>query len=204
MRVVDQNNYQEFVTIPGHIEEKRQKGLISLTHFSDILRMALLAEHGGLWLDATIYAADTLAPAFRGDLFTVRNPGQEKENVSRWEWSGYAMGGAKGCDLFRMAGEIFSAYWKTHDRLVDYYLIDYTLRLIVDSCPALREALEAVVPNNRGIYHYQKHFGDPADTLPPADTWLFKLSWKGSYSPVTQTGEETLYGRWLRETEEAP
>lgn len=204
VRVVDQNNYREFVTIPGHIEEKRDKGIISLTHFSDFLRMALLAEHGGLWLDATIYAADSLAPAFRGELFTVRNPGLEEENVSQWDWSVFAIGGNAGCGLFAGVRELLSAYWLENDWLIDYYVFDYMMRLIVDSCPAIREALEAVTPNNSGIYHYQKHFQDPADTLPPEDTWLFKLSWKGSYSPVNRAGEQTLYGRWLRETEETP
>ena len=202
VRVIDQENYREFVTIPAHIEVKREQGIISLTHFSDILRMALLAEYGGLWLDSTIYATDSLESAFRGGLFTVRNPGLEHANVSRWDWSGFAIGGHKGCDLFRLAGDIFSAYWQTHNQLVDYFLIDYTLRLIVDSNAIFQEALSAIEPNNKGIYHYQMHFNDPADLLPPEDTWLFKLSWKGNYNTATEDGKETLYGRWLRETEE--
>lgn len=201
VNVVDRENYRTFVDIPEHIEKKREAGIISLTHFSDILRMALLAEHGGLWLDATIYAADCLDHAFMGDLFTVRNPGQERENISRWEWSGFAIGGNQGCSLFRFASAIFSAYWLEHDRLIDYYLIDYTLRLVVDGCPDIQDALEAVVPNNRGIYYYQQHFNDMEDTIQPDDTWLYKLSWKGSYNAVTTSGEETVYGRWLRETE---
>ena len=35
VRVIDQENYREFVTIPAHIEVKREQGIISLTHFSD-------------------------------------------------------------------------------------------------------------------------------------------------------------------------
>lgn len=200
--VVDRENYRSYVDIPEHIEKKREAGIITLTHFSDILRMALLAEHGGLWMDATIYATDSMDAAFAGDLFTVRNPGQEQENISRWEWSGFAIGGNQGCSLFRFAGDIFSAYWLEHDTLIDYYLIDYTLRLVIDRCPIIWETLETVAPNNQGLYFYQQHFNDIADVLPPEDTWLYKLSWKGSYNTLTPSGEETVYGRWIRETEE--
>lgn len=201
VHVVDQHNYHDFVTIPDHIERKRESGIISLTHFSDFLRMALLARHGGLWLDATIFASAPLDTCFAGDLFTVRNPGFEKENISRWEWSVFAIGGNAGCSLFVQVRDLLSAYWEDNDRLVDYYVFDYMVRLVVDNCPGIQNALESVEPNNPNTYFYQQHFNDTADLLPPDDTWLYKLSWKGTYNTITPAGEETVYGRWLRETE---
>lgn len=200
--VVDQENYRSFVTIPDHIEKKRESGIISLTHFSDYLRMALLAQHGGLWLDATIFVSAPLDACFAGDLFTVRNPGLEKENISHWEWSVFAVGGNANCGLFTQVRDLLSAYWEDNDRLIDYYVFDYMVRLVVDNCPAIQNALEFVAPNNPNVYFYQQHFNDTADMLPPEDTWLYKLSWKGTYNSVTSAGEETVYGRWLRETEE--
>ena len=35
------------------------------THFSDILRCALLTRHGGIWADVTCYSAQPLAPLFQ-------------------------------------------------------------------------------------------------------------------------------------------
>lgn len=40
-------NYMEYVHIPSWVEQKR---IISKTHFADLLRLSLLAEHGGIWL----------------------------------------------------------------------------------------------------------------------------------------------------------
>lgn len=37
-----------------------EKGIITNTHFSDLLRIELLINHGGLWLDATTYLTGTL------------------------------------------------------------------------------------------------------------------------------------------------
>lgn len=201
VKVVDQHNYMDFVSLPPHILQKREAGIISLTHFSDILRMALLAEYGGLWLDATIYVTGSLERAFQGELFTVRNPNPEDENISHWEWSVFAMGGSAGCSLFSKVRDLLYKYWQDNDFLVDYYVFDYMVRLVVDNCPAIRETLNEIESNNRDIYYYQQHFSESADQYTEKDTWLYKLSWKGSYDIVTPTGEETLYGRWLRESE---
>ena len=40
--------------MPDYIIRKQQSGEIDLTHFSDILRMMLLAQHGGIWMDSTL------------------------------------------------------------------------------------------------------------------------------------------------------
>ena len=54
VRLVTKHNYQEYVIIPVYIVEKFNRGMITITHFSDILRMSLLCQHGGFWVDATI------------------------------------------------------------------------------------------------------------------------------------------------------
>ena len=52
--LVTQHNFADYVTIPDYIMEKQSRGIIDLTHFSDILRMMLLREHGGIWMDSTL------------------------------------------------------------------------------------------------------------------------------------------------------
>ena len=51
--VITKENYKQYVEFPDYIIEKWEKGIISNTHFSDLLRLELLIRHGGLWLDAT-------------------------------------------------------------------------------------------------------------------------------------------------------
>lgn len=203
VQVIDQWNYAQFVSIPAHIEEKRSNGKITLTHFSDYLRMALLAQHGGLWLDATIYVTDDLKQAFCDPIFTVRNPGHDNANISGWNWSGFALGCREQNVLPRLILDLFDAYWQDNEELVDYFLIDYMIRLVYDSCESVRAAINDIPGNNFGLYFYQQHFNDPAESLHPQEnTWLYKLSWKGQYTACTESGLETVYGRWLRETEE--
>ncbi|WP_217152084.1 capsular polysaccharide synthesis protein [Klebsiella pneumoniae] len=53
--VIDKNNYSDYIQLPVTIVDKFNKGMISYTAFSEIIRISLLAEYGGLWLDATIF-----------------------------------------------------------------------------------------------------------------------------------------------------
>ena len=39
-----------------------EKGEMSLTHLSDVLRCELLRRHGGLWIDATVYTIMFVSP----------------------------------------------------------------------------------------------------------------------------------------------
>lgn len=60
--VITRENIRQYVTLPDYIWEKWQKGIIGNTHFSDILRVCLLYEHGGIWLDATAYLLKPIVP----------------------------------------------------------------------------------------------------------------------------------------------
>lgn len=53
--LITKNNIRDYTHIPEEIYTKVSKGQISYTHLSDILRLSLLAERGGMWLDATCF-----------------------------------------------------------------------------------------------------------------------------------------------------
>lgn len=46
--LITKDNYYKYVEIPEYILEKLNSKIITLTHFSDILRMTLLYEYGGI------------------------------------------------------------------------------------------------------------------------------------------------------------
>ena len=74
--VLDQSNYKKYVALPQYIEKKREKGVISLTHFSDIIRINLLNTYGGLWLDSTIYVNRQISEeVFEKNFYTVKMNG---------------------------------------------------------------------------------------------------------------------------------
>lgn len=52
---ISKQNFKEYTTIDQRILDGFEGGKISIQTFSDILRFNLLKNHGGLWVDATIY-----------------------------------------------------------------------------------------------------------------------------------------------------
>lgn len=58
--VIDLDNYAQYVDMPQAVVDKHKSGLIDYTHFADILRCMLLARHGGIWIDATVFVTRPL------------------------------------------------------------------------------------------------------------------------------------------------
>ena len=73
--ILTKENLSQYCSIPDHIYQKLEAGIITLTHFSDIVRVTALAVRGGLWLDATIFATGDFSYAFEGPFWSIRKPG---------------------------------------------------------------------------------------------------------------------------------
>lgn len=54
IHVIDQNNLFEYVNLPDYIINKWKKEIISNTLFSDFIRLSVLTQFGGIWVDATV------------------------------------------------------------------------------------------------------------------------------------------------------
>lgn len=202
VQVVDSSNYKDFAPVSAHMDELVCSRKISLTHFSDYYRMALLENHGGLWIDASIFLNQTLREdILDGPLFSLRNPGMDLSNISGWNWTVGVIGGWKGNTLFSACRQLLEMYWQDHSFPVDYFIFDFFIKLVYESCPMVRQQIEAVEPNNRGFYELQRCADLPWDEGHAFgdDTWMYKLSWKGNYQLKTPDGRETVYARWLRE-----
>lgn len=53
--VLDKTNVEKFIHIDENIKNKHDAGTISHTFFSDYIRVKLLAEKGGIWIDSTVF-----------------------------------------------------------------------------------------------------------------------------------------------------
>ncbi|EQA1379472.1 capsular biosynthesis protein [Escherichia coli] len=129
--IITWDNYKEYVKIPKHIHIKTEQGLISKTHFSDILRFALLAEHGGLWIDSTYLTLKPLPDYINeASFFTLAgNSENTNEFVPAGRWSGNFLKFPKNSEYAAFIRDMFYDYWKENDTLIDYFLIDYLILL---------------------------------------------------------------------------
>ena len=66
-KVLDKSNIHDYIELPDYIEEKYKKGIITHAHYSDIVRVALLSQYGGVWVDATVYCTADGIPSYISD-----------------------------------------------------------------------------------------------------------------------------------------
>lgn len=199
--VLTQKNWQDYAQIPDYITQKVRDKKISLTHFSDILRMELLSRHGGLWLDATIFVPRAIPEeCFSLPYFTVRYK-SSTSRIARGEWTGFCQGAKPNQIIHRYCRDVFFEYWKKFDSLIDYFLIDYVMRYGYDTISDFKTLVNSVPESNEGIKSLDAHFCDEFSEseyekiLESAS--FFKLNWKREYKERTASGKPTMYAKFM-------
>ncbi|MDR2717114.1 MAG: capsular polysaccharide synthesis protein [Treponema sp.] len=196
IHLITKNNFHEFVSIPNHILNKFNLNIISRTHLSDILRMALLAEHGGLWLDATVFVTGSIQS--KNDCFFTIKRDYVGEYVSKRRWTGFCIGGTKNNILFEFAKNFFYEYWKKYNDMIDYFLIDYVIDIAYRSISGIKQMIDNVPLNNSNLYVMRDNLGNEAassflDEI-CENTIFHKLTWKQNYPIRTPEEKLTFYG----------
>ena len=143
--VLTDENIPQYADIPEHIIRKRAQGIISNTAYSDILRLLILRQHGGVWLDGTTWLMGPVPDYIRqADLFLFRNQ-DIIPSVGVIAAHPHNAIIAKSCS-------VLLEYWRKEHRQVSYTLAALAMQVAVNSSPdtllpAWRKA--TLVPNNK-------------------------------------------------------
>lgn len=195
IHIITYDNYADYVELDEYIIEKHGRGIISRTHFSDIIRLALLCKYGGIWMDATILMMDKGLPDYIYELpvFMYR----VKENLDMGYpnpklFTSWFLKSDKGNLVFKMVYKMHEEWWKTENE-VPYFFIHYAMRLawnmnktcqegwvdrlqIYDNCQVLRGMLN-------------ERYDEMLWNMMREEQPLQKLSWKSEYNK-----KDTFYG----------
>ena len=144
---VDKNNVSALVDLPNYIYEKVENGIITLIHFSDLLRFTLLEKYGGLWLDATILVTKEMDEnIFKLPFFTLRADASKRfftKFLGLDRWCAFCCGGYKGSSLFSVMKELFLSYWKDNNIILDYFLMDIYLECLYRTNKNVKRLIDA-------------------------------------------------------------
>jgi len=129
IRLLTAENMLQYVSLPNDIINKYQSGRIPFAQFSDILRVSLLAEHGGIWMDATVMMTGEM-PKYvtEGDLFMYRESWLQS---SRSLASNWFLASTQGHPIMRNMQQLLIAYWQHEHYLRDYFIFHILLYILV-------------------------------------------------------------------------
>jgi hypothetical protein len=201
--LITEDNYRDYVDIPEWLIKKKEEGIISRTHFSDVLRVSLLARHGGLWLDSTFFCVDTISDYFQLPIWSIKRPDYGHASVACGYFANYSL----GCQfeyrwVFAVIRDYLLEYWKTNDIMVDYLFLDYLIVLIQKHHPDIAQLFFDIPSNNPCGDDLQGLMNKPYDLKRwqqlRKDTRLFKLTWKQEFQ-LKHGAEDTFYGKLINE-----
>lgn len=133
--VITKDNFSSYTSLPDYIIEKWEKGIITNTLFSDLIRINLLNRHGGLWLDATAYLTDDIPDYITSsDFFVYRNGWFNFDMINMGNWLIYSKPNNR---LLLETEKLLFEYWKTHNFIRQYFIFHIFFRMVTDKYPQL-------------------------------------------------------------------
>ncbi len=177
--LLNKDNYQDYLKLPSSILKKVKEWKITITHLSDIIRMALLKEYWGVWCDTTMF--------INSDVFKKFDDKELVIFASYFQWG-------KSNIFFNFCYDFFVQYHKDYSYLINYYLIDYVIG-IYNKFYKIKE--RPIV--NEEVYILTRKFNDAYDKWSwdkLFETPFFKLTWKLKFNEKIN-GKKTNYGHFL-------
>lgn len=127
--VITCENLADYTEFPEYIIEKWQNGIISNTHFSDLLRLELLTRHGGLWIDSTVLCTGKVPEYITESelfLFQCLKPGLDGHCILGSNWLIYS----KSNNIVLLAvKKLLLDYWEKNNHLVDYFIFHHFMSI---------------------------------------------------------------------------
>lgn len=123
IKIINNENWKEYVELPDYILDKWGKKRIPAALFSDLLRLELLIKYGGTWIDSTVLCTginDNQNERFLdADLFLFQytKQGSIPVSISNWFITAYSNN-----EVLIVLRDMLYAYWKDYDCTLDYYI----------------------------------------------------------------------------------
>ena len=149
--LLTENNYRDYVSFPKEIQDKIECGIIKGAHMSDLLRLELLQQYGGTWIDATVFCSSKDIPDYmlNSDLFLFQclKPGKDGQSSTISNWFMTAKPNQK---FIFMVRELLYDYWKNNDEVVDYFIFHDFFQMLIDR---YSEEWNKVIPFSNSVPH---------------------------------------------------
>lgn len=207
--LITKDNLNDYIDIPKFIWNRLDTGSMSLTHFSDYVRLSLLCKYGGIWADAACFFSSKIPePVGESNLFFFCSPtwlaynnSISISNVASVKNIPYSLGTLHAGSswfivakngksfLLRTVKKILEIYWGREDRLIDYYLFHCAVVYSILSSSQSRDEFVDMIKRDNVLPHImQFNLLSGYDNLVKLARLSFchKLNWKAKYTPCQE------------------
>lgn len=177
--LITADNFADYATLPNFIIDKWKSGIIGNAHFSDILRLQLLIEHGGLWLDATTLLTDCIPDyVLQSDFFVFHNGWMDEEMINVANW--FIFSKRNSNLLLTQSRDLLIEYWRKYDYAKNYFIFHMLFRMVTGANEHLWNSVPYFnqIDNHLLMNELQKPFDNQRVSQIKALTPIHKLTYK--------------------------
>lgn len=181
--VLDEKTLFDWISIPAEIVEKWKRGFIPHAHFSDLCRIELLYQHGGLWFDATDYVTAPVPQYIMNEEFFVFMGGNKIRGCYATIQNCFIRA-RKGNPLLGIWRGANFAYWKEENSKINYFVHHLLLILSTQVNDTAAAAFGKMPHVDQDPTHalWDSHCADPYDKVEyerlTADSFFQKTNYK--------------------------
>lgn len=172
--VISQRNYQDYMSpIPEVILKKIHTGKMSYAFLADLIRFSLLSNHGGIWIDSTVFVAKPIPKNLQTSFYSLKQPyNGDTRYVPQKKWVVWLIGSSCQNPYTITIKNMLLDYAQNRNVLIDYFLTDYCIELfyemneefkcIIDGLPLssnlynMNAALSEVYKTNQTFSQFNK------------------------------------------------
>ena len=197
--IINNRNYKEYIDIPDRILELVNSKKISLTHFSDYIRISLLNKYGGIWMDATLLITkqldkeifETLKDNAFYTLYGLNWTKQYPILANTWFFMSN-----KNSKIMRKIYNLFNIYYDCFDIMIDYCAFDFFFVLIFEKYNKYTQ-LKPII-NSCSFNKTTEYLRDiNIKELPINEYGIYKLTYKNVKRNVIEVVDELIKNDFL-------
>lgn len=155
--VITEENINQYVEFPEHIQRKYKEGKIPCAQFSDLMRLELLIRYGGTWIDSTVLCTgfrlqDSSSKFLDADLFFfqfLKKGDTAFQGISNW-----FITASTNQKVLLILRDMLYQYWRDYDCLVAYFIFHIFFSMIADELP---EEIEKMPRRSNQYCFYLEH-----------------------------------------------
>jgi len=203
IHLITLENYKNFVTLPKHIEEKFEKNLMKPAHFSDVLRLCLLAKHGGAWIDSTVFILKKLPEdVFSEQFFTLKSHSYSAaSSISLGKWTTFFLQARREYIPIVFLRDLLVQYWQDHDTELDYFLFDHAISIAYQHFPEFKRQVDRLgyFGNHRHLLMpllWTEYSAEAASRINEDPVQIYKLTYK--IDPTHTMPQHSFYQHYLK------
>ena len=159
----------EYIDLPNEVLNKYKTGVVGATHFTDLIRVALLTAYGGVWLDATILLTAPLEDKLVNNDYFMYQRDWEQEDKKLWRRTyAYYFSWHKDFKVRMLSSVIYAKcgtvvisdlfqlmlhYWKNQNEIIDYFFFQILFTQYIERFPKRNcEIISDCLPNMLQMY----------------------------------------------------